>query len=211
MSPLTYKVFNICCFIRCGTYNSHLYTTTLPLKCESINSSCSPFKRKLLLACIAVASFSANGPTLYRRCCFLRKRTGCLSRTRRRTGLWYHCWVTGGKSGGRPTSSLEQPHLQERRRTLTQNLKAMGLWVILLIRCSTFTLLSDVGHITHTCTQQHNIYKIMRKNMFDSTFTSNHVFPLPGGNDYSTSDSNAKTFYLAITQSFSGNAEQFSW
>jgi len=47
--------------------------------------------------------------------------------------------------------------------------------------------------------------------MFDSTFTSNHVFPLPGGNDYSTSDSNAKTFYLAITQSFSGNAEQFSW
>jgi len=32
----------------------------------------------------------------------------------------------------------------------------MGLWVLLLIRCSTFTLLSDVGHITHTCTQQHS-------------------------------------------------------
>jgi len=30
----------------------------------------------------------------------------------------------------------------------------MGLWVLLLIRCSTFTFLSDVGHITHTCTQQ---------------------------------------------------------
>jgi len=37
--------------------------------------------------------------------------------------------------------------------TLTQNLKAMGLWVLLLLRCSTFTVLSDVGHITHTCTQ----------------------------------------------------------
>ncbi|AES74586.1 hypothetical protein MTR_6g008670 [Medicago truncatula] len=30
----------------------------------------------------------------------------------------------------------------------------MGLWVLLLIRCSTFTLLTDVGHITHTCAQQ---------------------------------------------------------
>jgi len=28
MSPLTYKVFNLYSFIRCGTYNSHLYTTT---------------------------------------------------------------------------------------------------------------------------------------------------------------------------------------
>jgi len=64
MGPLTYNVFNLYTFIRCGTYNSHLYITTLPLKCESIYSSCSPFKRKLLLACIAVAGFSANGPTL---------------------------------------------------------------------------------------------------------------------------------------------------
>jgi len=56
--------------------------------------------------------------------------------------------------GGPSTSRLEQPHKQERRHTLTQNLKAMGLWV-LLIRCSTFTFLSDVGHITHTCTQHH--------------------------------------------------------
>jgi len=29
MSPLTYKVFNLYSFIRCGTYNSHLYTTTI--------------------------------------------------------------------------------------------------------------------------------------------------------------------------------------
>jgi len=32
----------------------------------------------------------------------------------------------------------------------------MSLWVLLLIRYSTFTLLSDVRHITHTCTQQHS-------------------------------------------------------
>jgi len=63
-----------------------------------------------------------------------------------------------GKPGGPPTSRLEQPHKQERRHTLTQNLKPMGLWVLLLIRCSTFTLLSDVGHITHTCTQQHFVH-----------------------------------------------------
>jgi len=60
MGPLTYKVFNLYSFIRCGTYNSHLHTTTLPLKCESIYSSCSPLLLKLLLC-------------MYRRCWFLRK------------------------------------------------------------------------------------------------------------------------------------------
>ena len=52
-----------------------------------------------------------------------------------------------------------------RHHTLTQNLKAVSLWILLLIRCSTvifltsfkknktFIFLSDVGHITHTCTQ----------------------------------------------------------
>ncbi|AES67213.1 hypothetical protein MTR_2g088110 [Medicago truncatula] len=53
--------------------------------------------------------------------------------------------------GGPSTSRLEQSHKQEKHHTLTQNLKEMGLWVLLLIRCSTFTILSDVGHITHTC------------------------------------------------------------
>ena len=48
---------------------------------------------------------------------------------------------------------LEQSHKQERHHTLTQNLKPMSLWILLLIRCSTFTLLFDVRHITHTCTQ----------------------------------------------------------
>ncbi|AES91187.1 hypothetical protein MTR_4g107690 [Medicago truncatula] len=56
MGPLTYKVFNLYYFIRCGTYNSHLHTTTLHLKCESINSSCSPKSGSSLLVCIAVAA-----------------------------------------------------------------------------------------------------------------------------------------------------------
>jgi len=101
MSPLTYKVFNLYSFIRCGTYN-----------------------------------------------CFLRKRTGCLGRTLRRTGLWYHWLGHWGKPEGPSTSRLEQPHKQERHHTLIQNLKAMSLWVLLLIRCSTSTLLSNVRYIT---------------------------------------------------------------
>jgi len=32
MGPLTYKVFNLYTFIRCGTYNSHLYITTLEVE-----------------------------------------------------------------------------------------------------------------------------------------------------------------------------------
>jgi len=58
-----------------------------------------------------------------------------------------------GELGGPSTLRLEQPHKQERHHTLTQNLKTMSLWVLLLIRCSTFTFLSDVGHIIYTCTQ----------------------------------------------------------
>ena len=58
-----------------------------------------------------------------------------------------------GELGGPSKSRIEQPHKQERHHTRTQNLKAMGLWVLLLIRCSTFTFLFDVGHITHSFTQ----------------------------------------------------------
>jgi len=56
-----------------------------------------------------------------------------------------------GEPGGPPTS--RQPYKWERHHTLTQNLKAMSLWVLSLIKCSTSTFLSDVGHITNTCTQ----------------------------------------------------------
>ena len=105
MGPLTYKVFNRYFSVRCGTYNSHLHTT-LPLKCESINSSCSPLKRKLLLSCIVVAGFSATDR---------------------------HCTVVAAFSANGPAASV--------------------LPFVELIKCSIFTLLSDVGHITHTCTQ----------------------------------------------------------
>jgi len=112
------------------------------------------------LLCIVVAGFSANGPTLhclYRRCCFLRKRVGCLGLTLRQTGALIPLLGYEGSSGGPTTSRLDQPHKQERRHPLTLNLKGMSLWVLLLIRCSAFSLLSDVGHITHTCTQQHTL------------------------------------------------------
>jgi len=147
-------VFNLYSFIRCGTYNSHLYTTTLPLKCESINSSCSPFKRNsYLLLCTTIAAFCANGPAASV-VPFVER--GSDTTVGSLGGAW-----------GTSTSRLEQPHKQERRHTLTQNLKALGLWILLLIRCSTLTLLSDVGHKPHTCTQQvlHPVL-IIRNNWF---------------------------------------------
>jgi len=119
--------------------------------------------------------FLRNRPTLYRRCCFLRKRTSCLGRTLCRTGLWYHCLVTEGEPGGPTTTWLEQPHKQERRHTLNQNLKAMGLWVFLLIRCSTFTLLSDVGHITYTCTQFQHSHINLKPYEYPATGTNEHL------------------------------------
>ncbi|KEH36762.1 hypothetical protein MTR_2g022150 [Medicago truncatula] len=54
-----------------------------------------------------------------------------------------------GSPVGRPHRCLNN-HTSERDTTLLP--KTLRLWVLLLIRCSTFTFLSDVGHITHTCT-----------------------------------------------------------
>ena len=99
-----------------------------------------PFKGKLLLACIVVADFSA---------------TDRLPRSYPSSNRSYDTIVgSWGEPGGQSTSRLEQPHKWERHHTLTQNLKVMSLWVFLLIMCSTFIFLSDVGHITHTCTQE---------------------------------------------------------
>jgi len=69
------------------------------------------------------------------------------------------CLIVGSLKGVRGTTHIEveQPHKQERDYTFTQNLKAMRLWVILLIRCLTFTFVSDLRYVTHTCTQ-HNTY-----------------------------------------------------
>jgi len=58
-----------------------------------------------------------------------------------------------GSPGDHPIQ-LEQAHKWERHHTFIQNLNAMSLYVILLIKCSTSIFLSDVRHITQTCTHQ---------------------------------------------------------
>jgi len=62
------------------------------------------------------------------------------------------CGLLGheGSLGYRPHWGLNN-HTSERDTTLLP--KTLRLWVLLLIRCSTFTLLFAVEHITHTCTQ----------------------------------------------------------
>jgi len=140
-----------------------------------------PLKRKLLLACIAVAAFCANGPAASVVPFVERGSDTTVGSLRGARGTVHIETTTTAQAREMPhvkvehliskmthkpialrfwvrvsrlsTSRLEQPYKQERRHTLTQNLKAMGLWVFLLIRCSTFTVLSDVRHITHTCTQ----------------------------------------------------------
>jgi len=106
---LTYKVFNLYFSNRCGTSNSHLHTT-LPLKCESINSLCSPFKRKLLLACIVVVvSPQTDRHCLYRRCYFLRNRPAA-SVVPFVAGALIPLLDHLGELERPSTSKLEQPH-----------------------------------------------------------------------------------------------------
>jgi len=176
MGPLTYKVFNLHFSIRYGTYNSHLHTTISPsahtyastavvsahngirhfsIRCGTYNlhlhTTISPSAHTYV--CTAVVS-AHNGIRRLNTLCqedFRHKESVELFIKPR---LWYNCWVMRGARGP-PTSWPEQPHKCERCQTLTQNLKAMSLWVLSLIKCLTSTLLSDVGHITHTCTQQY--------------------------------------------------------
>jgi len=117
MGPLTYKVSNLYFSIRCGTYNSHLYTT-LPLKCESIYSSCSPFKRKLLLVCIVVAAFSAadQHKELVPLLLVSPQQTGCLGRNLRRIGTLIPLLGHEGSSGDRPHRG-QNNHTSERDTT----------------------------------------------------------------------------------------------
>ncbi|KEH37319.1 hypothetical protein MTR_2g437510 [Medicago truncatula] len=50
----------------------------------------------------------------------------------------------------------------------------MGLWVLILTRCSTITILFDVGHITHSC----------KPTLPSSLSTSIHHAPPSSGSSY---------------------------
>lgn len=69
----------------------------------------------------------------------------------------YIYWVIG-KSGRLFTFRPEQLHKWERRHTFTQNFKAVSLWFLPLVKCSTISFLINVVHITHTCMQQYHHY-----------------------------------------------------
>jgi len=60
------------------------------------------------------------------------------------------------KSEGQPTYTykIEQPHHWEKHHTVILNIKTTNLWILLHIKCSTSNFLSNIGHISHTCTQQ---------------------------------------------------------
>ncbi|KEH23708.1 transmembrane protein, putative [Medicago truncatula] len=136
--------------IRCSTFTilsnvghiTHTCKPTLPLKRESITLTCSPRAEAFYFVCIAVAACTVVA-AFY--ATDRRPRSHPSSNRGSDTTVG-----SRGERGGPSTSRLEQPHKQKRHHTLTQNLKAMDLWVLLLIRCSTFTILFNVEHITHT-------------------------------------------------------------
>jgi len=74
-------------------------------------------------ACIVVATQGATW-CLYRCCCFLRNYLAASVVPFVEPGLWCHCWVIRG-ARWQSTSRLEQPHKQDRRHTLTQNLRQL--------------------------------------------------------------------------------------
>jgi len=100
---------------------------------------------------------------LYRRCWFLRKQTdtACtavavfcamdrLSRSYPSSNRSSDTIVVSWEERWRPpTSRLGQPHKRDWHHTLTQNLKAMCLWVILIIRDSTFTFIRCKTYNSH--------------------------------------------------------------
>ena len=172
MGHFTYKVFSLYFSIRCGTYNSHLHTTLPPQvwvhqfitfiflsDVGHITHSCTkhpphPHPPTNVSPSIqfVVPSSSESSYLLVSSLLLSPQRIGCLGHTLRWTRALIPLLGHWGEPRGPPTSSPKQLHKWERRHTLTQNFKTMGLWVLFLIRCSTFTFLSDVGHITHTCT-----------------------------------------------------------
>lgn len=73
--------------------------------------------------------------------------------------------------GGSATSRLEQPYKRERHHTITQNLKVVGLRIILLIWYSIFTLLSNVIHITHN-------YRKKQEQKLEKVFKNSFIYSL---------------------------------
>jgi len=132
---------------------THTYTQQHSPSSVSPSILHAPLKLKLLLACIVVTGFSATDRHCIAIAAFCANGSAASvvpfieGGSDTTVGSWEKIW-------GATHIEARQLHKQERRHTLTQNLKAMSLWVLLLIRCSTFPLLSDVRHITHTCTQQ---------------------------------------------------------
>jgi hypothetical protein len=63
----------------------------------------------------------------------------------------------GAATGDHPHWVQEQLNKWVEHHTLTKNLKALGLWVLLLIKCLTSTYLSNVG-LTHSHLPQRYYY-----------------------------------------------------
>jgi len=62
------------------------------------------------------------------------------------------------KHGENLIQILESEITGERHHILTQNPKTLDLWIISLIKCSTYIFSSDVRHITHTWYMNKNIW-----------------------------------------------------
>jgi len=125
MGLLTCKIFNLYFFIQCRTYNSHLHTT-LSLKCESINSSCSPLSGSFYLFVLSLLVSLQMDRHAYTVIAAFYARTSCLGRTLRRIGLWYPYWVMRGARGTRPHRG-QNNHTSERDATLLP--RTLRQWV----------------------------------------------------------------------------------
>jgi len=93
---ITYKLFNLLFCKQCAASDSHLLQNNLLLKRESINLSCSSWKRKFFHPCILIfvpSLLLVNGI-----CCLnnfsKRLSTQETAQTLVDPRLWYLCWVT---------------------------------------------------------------------------------------------------------------------
>jgi len=151
--PLTYKMFNLYFSIQYGTYKSNLHTTLLH-KCESINSSC-PLQTEAFTCLHHRCWLLHNGPTQ-------GTYTVVVSfSTKDRLPQSYPSLNRGSNTIVESREELGGTiHFEARTTTqerdailLPKTLRQWVLSIFLFIRCSTFTFLSNVGHITHTSTQ----------------------------------------------------------